>query len=231
MNIQKYTEYVSLNGGSSEVLEWCSTVLKAHMYKNGENQTEIEHILDYLSSDAAPQRLRKMSYEQASIAAEKWSAAAQKKGRDLVDIVDEDIKIIHDFGDGTKIVELLTKKAFERESFFMRHCSGNLDPKNIKIYSYRDADNEPHATFEVDKDGDEIRQIKGKGNGPIHPKYIHPILFFLKHIGMDVREHDMKNLGYYIVPDKAKNLVSMFVDRNGNPAKYTTIAGKEYLHA
>ncbi len=70
------------------------------------------------------------------------------------------------------------------------------------IYSYRDSKNIPHATFEVKrKDGlinqiNQINQIKGKGNGPIHPKYIHPILAFLKSIGMNIRPNDMSYIEY-----------------------------------
>lgn len=91
------------------------------------------------------------------------------------------------------------KKAFEREGFFMAHCVGGYSPdnENCHIYSYRDSKNEPHATFEVSKSDNEIVQIKGKGNGAIHPKYIHPILAFLKAIGMNIRPSDMKNLGYF----------------------------------
>ena len=49
----------------------------------------------------------------------------------------------------------------------------------------------------MNKSAGEIVQIKGKGNGAIHPKYIHPILAFLKRIGFDIRPGDMKNLGYW----------------------------------
>jgi hypothetical protein len=80
----------------------------------------------------------------------------------------------------------------------MSHCVGGYTLTNdCLIYSYRDSKNMPHATFEVRKSNNEIIQIKGKGNGAIHPKYIDPILEFLKAIGMDIRPSDMINLGYH----------------------------------
>jgi hypothetical protein len=157
----------------------------------------VEHILDYLASPAAPARLQKMSVADAKRKSDEWSKANQKKGRDLID-TKEDLETIHDFGDGTRIVKLKTRKALQREGFLMSHCVGGWNiGDNIQIYSYRDADNMPHATFEVHKSDGQINQIKGKGNGPIHPKYINPILEFLKAIGMEVRPKDMVNLGYY----------------------------------
>lgn len=223
-------EYAKQIGASKEVLGWCETVLAARAKKKAVDQTEAEHIIDFLISDAAPKRLRKMSYAQAKSGADKWTKAQQKKGRDLVDSP-EDLEAIHDFGDGTKIVKLLTKKAYQREGFFMAHCVGSYAPESMTVYSYRDAKNEPHATFEVAKSDGEIRQIKGKGNGPIHPRYIDPILTFLKAIGMDIRPHDMKNLGYTHVNEEAKEILAMFVDRDGKPAPLVEIRGETYLVA
>lgn len=162
--------------------------------------SDVEHILDFLVSSAAPIRLQKMSYQDAQRKAKEWSERNQKKGRDLTDSAD-DIETIHAFKDGSKIVKLKTKSAFSREGFLMNHCVGGYSLSDDRlIYSYRDKKNMPHATFEIHKSDNEIVQIKGKGNGSIHPKYIHPILEFLKVIGMEVRPNDMVNLGYYHLP-------------------------------
>lgn len=194
------TEIVNYAKGmnaNDEVLGWIATVYKNYAAKNPTSH-DIEHIIDFLVSPQAPSRLRKMSYPDAKRKADEWSKSNQKKGKNLEDS-DEDIEVIHDFLDGTKIVRLKTKRAYQREGFLMSHCVGGYSPddKNCLIYSYRDSKNMPHATFEVRKDDEMINQIKGKGNGPIHPKYIHPILAFLKSIGMEIRPHDMRNLGYY----------------------------------
>ena len=191
--------YANGMNARDEVLAWIKSVYKNYAEKNPTSH-EIEHIIDYLASDAAPKRLLKMSYPDAKRKADEWSKANQKKGKDLIDS-DDDIEVIHDFLDGSKIVRLKTKKAFQREGFLMNHCVGGYDVNDsILIYSYRDEKNMPHATFEVRKESGEINQIKGKGNGPIHKKYIHPILAFLKSIGMEIRPSEMVNLGYYHLP-------------------------------
>lgn len=193
--LELYAKHLNAN---EEVITWLKTTGKKALKVEKIDISKLEHVLDFLVSPSAPQRLQKMSIQDATRKADDWSKANQKKGRHLVDS-DEDIETIHDFLDGTKIVRLKTKKAFQREGFFMAHCAGGYssDDKSRHIYSYRDRENMPHATFEVKKENNEINQIKGKGNGPIHPKYIHPILSFLTSIGMTIRPSDMVNLGYY----------------------------------
>lgn len=196
MNILTYAESLM---AKTEVIEWLKTTGKSAINKKKASDEDLEHIVDWLVSGRAPSRLRRMSFLDAKRMADEWTRANQKKGRGLVDS-DEDIEMVHDFLDGTKIVKLLTKKAYQREGFLMSHCVGGYSISNdVHIYSYRDEDNMPHATFEVQKRSNEIVQIKGKGNGSIHPKYVHPILAFLKTIGMDISHNEMKYLGYYYI--------------------------------
>lgn len=114
-------EYAKGLGASEEVLDWCSTVLKAYCKKENPSVEDREHIIDYLLSDDAPKRLRRMSYEQAKESAKKWSEANQKRGRDRVE-TEGDTELYMELDDGTRIVKLLTKKAYEREGFLMRQC-------------------------------------------------------------------------------------------------------------
>ncbi len=196
--IEQLETYATHLNANAEVLTWLRTTGKKVLSKNETRASELEHILDYLVSTVAPKRLLKMSFADAKRKATEWSKASQKKGRNITDNTD-DVETVHDFLDGTRIVRLKTKKALQREGFLMSHCVGGYDVANedCHIYSYRDAKNLPHATFEVRKANDEIVQIKGKGNGAIHPKYIHPILAFLNVIGMQIRPSDMVNLGYH----------------------------------
>ncbi len=228
MNVDAELAYASGLGASEEVLEWCRTVLLAQLKKSALSVEEREHVIDYLISSDAPSRLRKMSYAQAVTAAEKWSAANQKKGRDRIE-TDEDTELLVDLGDGSRIVKLLTKKAYEREGFLMRHCLGGYTPGSSTVYSLRDKSNEPHVTFEMTKDGDTIQQVKGKGNGPIHPRYIDPTLTFLKKIGVEVRPSEMKNLGYYHVTAQARSVFDRFVDSAGNGPTYSPVGGETYI--
>jgi hypothetical protein len=180
-----------------------------------------------MSADA-PKRLRKMSYAQAKTSSEKWTESNQKKGRNLVD-TDQDTELFMDLGDGTRIVKLLTKKAYEREGFLMRHCLGGYQPGNTVIYSLRDDENNPHVTFEITKGDKSVQQVKGKGNGLIHPRYIHPTLKFLESMGIDVRTSEMKNLGYHHVNAQAKKVLGQFVDSAGNGPAYSHIGKDDYI--
>lgn len=195
--IEELESYAKGIGASEDVFTWLQTTGKKHLALQKTTVSELEHIIDYFVSPVAPRRLQKMSIVDAKRKSEEWSKANQKKGKNLTDDI-EDVETIHDFLDGTRIVKLKTKKALQREGFLMNHCVGGYSiGENCLIYSYRDKNNQPHATFEVQKQNNEIVQIKGKGNGSIHPKYIHPILAFLKSIGMGIRPNDMQNLGYY----------------------------------
>lgn len=226
-NMNNVINYAKHLQASDEVLTWLGTAGQKALKKQQTTETTLEHIIDYLCSPAAPKRLRKMSYEQANRKAKEWSEANQKKGRNLVD-TDKDISTIHDFEDGSKIVKLLTANALRREGYLMSHCVGTYvaDSDSYEIYSYRDSKNMPHATFEVAKNGNEIMQIKGKGNGAIHPKYIHPILTFLRSINCEPRVSEMKNLGYYHIPDEHKEFIK---EKFGEKA-ITYINGIAYVY-
>lgn len=223
--IEKYASHLSAN---AEILSWIQTTGKKAILKKLTNESDLEHVIDFFVSEAAPSRLQKMSFPDAKRKAKEWSEKNQKKGRNLTDS-DKDIELVHDFLDGTKIVRLKTKKSFEREGFLMSHCVGGYSPmtSDMFIYSYRDSKNLPHATFEVRKNGGEIVQIKGKGNGPIHPKYIHPILAFLKLVGMDIRPNDMKNLGYHHIH---KDHIEFLKTIKGAWEQVTVISGEAYAH-
>lgn len=226
--IEQYLKYANGMGASDEVISWINLVLPAYFRKhNGIAKYNFEHIIDFLVSSSAPKRLLKMSIKQAHESAEKWSKANQKKGSNIVD-GPSDIKLIHEYKDGSCIVKLISQNAYKREGFLMSHCLGGYSVKNdIDIYSYRDKKNMPHATFEVRKRGGEITQIKGKGNGPIHPKYIMPILDFLESIGKKPRPSEMINLGYYYIDKAHYDFVMSLADAKKQIA---VIHGEMYAH-
>jgi len=222
-----YEQYVSGLGGREEVLEWAKTTLAAKLKKVALDQTEVEHILDYLMSDAAPLRLRRMSYDQAKAKADAWTKTQQKKGAHIQE-QPNDVETIHQFADGSRIVKLVDERAFKREGFLMSHCVGSYVNSNSTIYSYRDKKNFPHATFEVESSGDSIIQIKGKGNGAIHPKYIDPILVFLKSLKISIRSSEMRNLGYHHVDDEMAQFIEQVVEPKSVP-EYHHLYGERYI--
>lgn len=227
--LDEYLKYATGMGANGEVLAWVNQILGAAVRKQrAPAQTDVEHIIDFLVSDKAPMRLQKMSIEQAKISAHQWSKTNQKKGRNLID-GNADIKLIHEYPDGSRIVKLLSTDSYKREGYLMRHCLGGYSPKaDTEIYSYRDSKNEPHATFEVQKKGNEVTQIKGKGNGAIHPSYIMPILDFLTSIGQKPRPSEMKNLGYYHIDECHHEFVKSII---GAEKWLITIHGELYAHS
>ena len=163
-----------------------------------ENQSEIEHIIDFLNSDSAPARLRKMSYKEANESAKRWVKSMIKKGSKLEDVEDVDYDVVIDFNDGFKLVKLKTELAYKREGSLMAHCvSSYFDTKNSSIYSLRDSRNMPHCTMEIPEDATVVNQCKGKGNGPIHHKYIDYVLKTFSHFKLSVRDSEMQHLGYF----------------------------------
>jgi hypothetical protein len=162
------------------------------------NVQEVEHIIDYFCSGKAT-RFERMMYIEANNNAKKWTKTLIKNWEHIKE-TEQDTKIILDFKDGFKIVQLVGKNAYEREGYLMRHCVASYYGKDVKIYSLRDKNNIPHCTIEQDS------QIKGKGNGHIHPKYIGYVVNFLEYTGMKVRDSEMKNLGYYNVEKYKKYL-------------------------
>jgi hypothetical protein len=195
-------EYAKSLNSSEEVIHWLKTAGAKSIKTNKTNVSELEHVIDWFNSSDAPKRLQKMSVVDAKRLSSQWMEKNKSKGSKLADSPD-DIKKFMKFDDESSIVVLQTKKAFEREGFLMSHCVGGYSVRDgYDIYSLRDKDNNPHATFEVAKSSDNILQVKGKGNGPIHPKYIHRVLEFLKKIGMSIRPSEMINLGYYHIHEK-----------------------------
>jgi len=227
--MDNFINYANGMGARDEVIAWIKQIVNAASKKGKViTQDKMEHIIDYLVSPAAPKRLLKMSIKQAEGSAYKWSKANQKKGRNLEDD-SSDIEVLHTYSNGSRIVKLLSQDSYKREGFLMSHCLGGYSPKaEIDIYSYRDCKNNPHATFEVRKSGGEISQIKGKGNGPIHPKYIGPIIDFLTLINKKPRPSEMKNLGYYHIDKSHHDFVKSIVGAERN---LIILYGEHYAHS
>jgi len=211
-----------------EVKYWVEHNLANYLKKNPENQTEVEHIIDFLNSDMAPVRLRKMSYSEAKNGAEKWTSLLVKRGNSI-DETDADVKKFIRYKSGYKWVQLVGENAFKREGALMSHCVGSYYGKTgVKVYSLRDPNNKPHCTIEVVGDSN-IQQIKGRGNGSIHPNYIRFVLSFLRKLNVPVRESELQNLGY-ISLDEFSNGLTDYVRAKYPNAKFKKINGKEFFY-
>lgn len=218
-------EYAKALNANSEVTWWLENTGKAALKKNMTEESELEHLIDWFVSGSAPQRLQKMSFKDAKRKTNEWMNANIKKGSSITETAD-DTKEFIDFKDGFKFMQLLTKNAFQREGSLMSHCLGGYNPSSdLKIYSLRDSKNNPHCTIEVRGDK-EINQIKGKGNGNIHPKYINYVLDFLDKIGMKIRPSEMQNLGFYHIDRSHID----FIKRIGLDHEMVCIRNEYYAH-
>ena len=98
----------------------------------------------------------------------------EKKRVDSIE-QDEDYKIIYNYDNGYRFVQLLTPLALDHETFYLNHCIGKggyddaLKEKNSRFISLWDSDNIPKGTFELRKaKGDwNIIQLQGHDNGRI----------------------------------------------------------------
>ncbi len=199
-------EYAKSLNANSEIMWWIENTGKAAIKNNKSDENDLEHIIDWMISGDAPSRLKKMSIDDAKRKTNEWVDRNIKNGSSIIE-TSNDIETFIDFSDGFKVVKLLTKNAFEKEGHLMSHCLGGLSPSSdFSIYSLRDSKNSPHCTIEV-RGASEINQIKGKGNGSIHPKYINYVLDFLEKIGHKIRSNEMKNLGYYHIDKTHYNFI------------------------
>lgn len=217
-------ELIPQTEGNEEILQWVNTTLAKHIDKT--TLGEAEHILDFLKSDRAPKRLRKMSFTQARESAHKWTEALKKRGQDICE-TEADVDTVKQYKNGARWVKLISKASYLREGNLMSHCVGSYhDKKDLTIYSLRDSKNVPHCTMEVRREGSEVSQVKGKGNGCIHPKYIKYVLSFCdKVIGKPIRPNEMQYLGYIQLEDYEWTFFSQF-----KGMKELTVGGVRYMY-
>ena len=193
--MKEIIDYAKNIGLKAEFIEWIEKNIK-----NFKTQTEGEHITDYLMSSKAPKRVTRATYKQIKENTKKWNNALIKKGEHIKE-TKKDTEVVIDFKDGFKAVKLIGENAYKREGFLMRHCVESYYNKDDEIYSIRDKKNIPHATLSKSS-----QQIKGKGNGSINPKYIKYVVKLLESLKVNVRENEMKNLGYVNVTKFKKHL-------------------------
>lgn len=147
MKIKEYKDYAKYLNCSESVMGWIDTTLSNYLEKNQPEQSEVEHVLDYLAQNEV-KKIQMMSYPEGVKKAEKWIIKLNKKA-EKIEESDDDTKLILDFKDGFKIVQLIGKRAYEREGNLMRHCVASYYGRDTKIYSLRDAQNNPHCTIEI----------------------------------------------------------------------------------
>lgn len=222
--LEKYLVNIDL---SKEVIQWINTTLKNYLLENEEDQGEIEHIIDYLQAYKGKSILG-MQYKTAKLNAAKWVKALSKRGMGIIE-TEEDYETFMTFNSGYRIVKLKTDRSYKKEGSLMSHCvSSYFGKANYTIYSLRDEKNMPHATIGVSTSSSgAIDQIKGKGNGSIHPNYIKYILKFFEKMNLKIKINEMKYLGYIKFPN---TFTKSFIEQNFTGIKTLTIGNEELFY-
>ena len=222
--------YLKNINASNEVSKWFEKRIKEPC-----DLSEQEHIADFFVSGDCPKRFERMTYNEALKASEKWIEKLNKQAEKIKELK-KDTKVELDFKDGFKFVRLVGENAYKREGKLMRHCISSYFGKKDEIYSLRDKKNNPHCTISK-----RSKQIKGKGNGSIHPKYIKYVVEFLEYLKVEVRDSEMKNLGYVNIENFEdenavfpnlfrgkyfyKGNIKQIIDKNGKEYQSLTLWG------
>lgn len=197
------------------VKEWGNTEFHKFIPDDDLSQN-IYHIRDWISSSlnneeswlnnvdpkGRPLKLLKIgSVEQALKEANKYSELQRQKNIEKADLdaafeqecSKGDIVAVKNFGDGFKMVQILTKNGATRESVLMRHCIANsaydefffdTNPESKWVfYSLRDAQNKPRITMEVDLIRKTVTQCVGKKNTAPDREFMSKIEEFLISFG------------------------------------------------
>lgn len=170
------------------------TVILSNKFKQ-----DIEHALGYLTTAAKPDFV---TVPDAIKFGEKHLVKQQKEASD--EESDDDVKVLHEWDNGYRMLSLLTQQALAREGKIMGHCVGSEQQNYIaqvkagtmEVWSLRDAKNQPHATIEYRIKEKQIKQIKGKGNKGVVAKYIPYIkgFFALPQIKKQIENFDKNDL-------------------------------------
>ncbi len=167
--------------------------------KGNKNQEKPRIRMDYLKTSDEYNSFKKVLQQ-----AQKWheniatGSKFKKYDAELYKESLEGTKPEMDLADGMYVVRLTTPEALDFESEYMGHCVGKgmydkgVKDGSIKIYSLRDENGEPHATFEVH--GNLIEQCKGKQDKAPVAKYRPYVQEFVRTKKFDIGG-DMQNIG------------------------------------
>jgi len=171
-------------------------------------RARLDHMMDWFNVNPEPPRLERMTPEQVEQAANRDMERANKRAEKTKGQEEpaENLKTMMEFPGGYKMVELLTQPALDREGNLMGHCIGAyhgnviIGDKSHRGFSLRDSQNMPHATIEMNVDGNHTTEVKGKRNLAPVRRYWGMIWEFLQKYQIQL-VGDAGNIGMIMVAD------------------------------
>jgi hypothetical protein len=178
-----------------------------HTYATQNQQDELGQTLQKEARNTLP-KLPKVSVEQAMVHAEKWFQRINRSVGDNPAAGTDGTQLVMKTPVGSWF-ELLTPGATKYEGSKMSHCVGGGsytvgEDGTYRIFSLRDAKNEPHVTLSVNKNSGALDQIKGKQNQPPIAKYQQAVIDLLNQLHPEPgsAKHDLDRMAIRYRVDK-----------------------------
>lgn len=162
---------------------------------NFNNENEKNHLIEFLTHEYGHKNSINFSYSQCVVKAEAWVTKLNLKNLSQIDLgLVETV-----FEDGPyKVVKIMDQTARDYEGAQMSHCVATYKDQD-ELYSLRDKENIPHCTIQIERD--RVRQISGRGNGPVSPKYVEFLVSFLQSRNLEICHHTISQIGYLSSPN------------------------------
>jgi hypothetical protein len=203
--IRDYEQVAPVNKAEENSPEWLKKSLEkgdkvVQVRLDNTFKDKIQHIIDYLKSQDAPQNLDRLTVPEALKQSDAWTQQLVKKKVDQ-DVALQGEDILKTYPDGYSWRELTSEASLALEGKKMGHCVGSywssVQSGKTRIDSLRDPQNEPHCTIEIRMG--KIEQIKGKGNKAVVEQYRHYVKDFLNDGDLagdeKVSTRDLQNAG------------------------------------
>ena len=242
-SIQNTPHFAIFSGKSQAAAAWRDSALLSSISKKPELLTRLskfdpEDFADFVQAKlgGGPSRLSASDavegYEAYKAREEKKAAEDEENGeierlRAISFEAEEsngDVTLKTGLKDGYRLVRLASKKARVREGKIMNHCVKDHYADSESVYSVRTAANIPICTIEYEND--EIKQIKGKNNGPVAEEHVERAIEAVESLGVHkINKGDMLHLGYQYVTAAQKNAIL----RHCEPVKFKEISSSHFV--
>ena len=174
------------------------------------------HILDWIDANINNINFKELDFDMAYIQSMTWfGGEVKKKGSGSTNI-------LYKKGEFA-LVELLDQESKDWEGYYMHHCVSHY--KTQTIYSVRNLkDQKPIITLEIENK--KIKQIKGKYNKGVSPKYLDILLYFLNTLNFNIENKDLEKMNYTKVNNSQLEILKNIFHK----IQIVTIASQNFVY-